>query len=327
MVPSKFRPDNFTLALGAVVIIASVWPCHGVAATTFEWLTKLAIGLLFFLHGARLSRTAITAGATHWRLHSVVFAATFVMFPLLGLAFRPVLKGFLPAGLTDGFLFLCTLPATVQSAIAFTSLARGSVSAAVCSASASSLIGIFLTPLLVGILLPMAPEHAASRWAPIRSIVLQLLVPFFLGHLSRYWIGRWVDRYKKTLGTVDRSSILLVVYTAFSEAIIHGLWQRLHWPALASLSAACTVLLAAALSVTTFIARRLGFSTEDEIAIVFCGSKKSLASGIPMAHVLFADPAVVGPMVLPIMIFHQLQLLVCAILAQRYARRPDGAGN
>jgi sodium/bile acid cotransporter 7 len=316
-----FLPDDFTLMLVATVALATLLPAQGGVARFFDDLTTFAIGLLFFLHGAKLSRDAIRGGLTHWRLHLLVFACTFALFPLLGLALKPVLQPLVTPQLYTGVLFLCVLPATVQSAIAFTSMARGNVPAAVCSASASTLLGVFVTPLLVGlVVLP----HAASTnsFDAIVRILLQLMLPFFAGHFARPWIGGWMHRRKHVLGLVDRGSILLVVYTAFSAAVIEGLWKQVSPQALAGLLAACAVLLACALFLTGWLARRLGFDKADEITIVFCGSKKSLASGIPMAKVLFASHAV-GAIVLPLMLFHQMQLMVCAVLAQRYARRVD----
>lgn len=326
MARSRFLPDNFTLALLGTVALASVLPASGMTAQALEGLTVAAVALLFFLHGAKLSRDAIVAGLSHWRLHLVVVAATFVLFPLLGWALRPVLQGLVTPGLYTGILYLCVLPATVQSAIAFTAMARGNMPAAICSASASTLLGIVITPVLVGLLLPEAQHTAGSArpdaLANIGRIMLQLLVPFVAGHLLRPWIGGFVKRRAAVLKFVDQGSILLVVYTAFSAAVVEGLWQQLPLPALLGLLVVCAVLLALALVTTTWAARRMGFSKEDEITIVFCGSKKSLASGVPMAKVLFASHAV-GAIVLPLMVFHQMQLMVCAVLAQRYARR-DG---
>ena len=326
MARSRFLPDNFTLALLGTVTVASVLPASGVAAQALEGLTVAAVALLFFLHGAKLSRDAIVAGLSHWRLHLVVVGATFVLFPLLGWALRPVLQGLVTPGLYTGILYLCVLPATVQSAIAFTAMARGNMPAAICSASASTLLGIVITPVLVGLLLPEAQHTVGSAQpdalANIGRIMLQLLVPFVAGHLLRPWIGGFVKRRAAVLKFVDQGSILLVVYTAFSAAVVEGLWQQLPLPALLGLLVVCAVLLALALVTTTWAARRMGFSKEDEITIVFCGSKKSLASGVPMAKVLFASHAV-GAIVLPLMVFHQMQLMVCAVLAQRYARR-DG---
>ena len=185
-----------------------------------------------------------------------------------------------------GILFLCCLPATVQSAIAFTSMARGNVPAAVCSASASSLLGIFLTPLLVGTVVANAGSAPISFDAVLK-IMLQLLLPFVLGQFARRWIGAW-HRRKAMLKFVDQGSILLVVYTAFSEAINEGLWSSTPLPALAGLVAACALILALALGLSALAGKALGFNIEDRITLLFCGSKKSLASGIPMAQVLFA---------------------------------------
>jgi len=324
MARSRFLPDNFTLALLTTVALASVLPAAGGVARFFEGLTVAAVGLLFFLHGAKLSRQAIVAGLSHWRLHLVVVASTFVLFPLLGWALRPVLQPLVTPDLYLGVLFLCALPATVQSAIAFTAMARGNMPAAICSASASTLLGIVITPLLTGLLLSRTAAAQHDALESIGRIMLQLFVPFIAGHLLRPWIGGLTQRHAPVLKFVDQGAILLVVYTAFSAAVVEGLWRQMPLPALAGLLVVCAVILALALCFTTWLSRRLGFSKEDEVTIVFCGSKKSLASGVPMAKVLFAAHAV-GAMVLPLMVFHQMQLMVCAVLAQRYARRLPSA--
>ena len=317
----RFLPDNFTLCLIATVITASVLPCRGDAAHAFEWLTNLAIALLFFLHGAKLSREAVVAGMTHWRLHLVVLASTFVLFPVLGVLLKPVLSTLVTPALYVGILFLCTLPSTVQSSIAFTSIARGNVPAAVCSASASSLIGIVVTPLLTGLVVQTQGQGGMS-WHSVGDIVLQLFVPFLAGQIAQRWIGGWVQRHRPLIGLVDQGSILLVVYTAFSAAVLQGLWKQLPLPVLGGLLIVNAILLAAALLITRYGARALGFKREDEITIVFCGSKKSLASGVPMANVLFPAHAL-GMIVLPLMLFHQMQLMTCAVLARRYAKQME----
>jgi sodium/bile acid cotransporter 7 len=315
----RFLPDGFTCALVATVVLATLLPCRGEAAHAFDLLTDVAIALLFFLHGAKLSRDAVIAGMTNWRLHLTVLASTFVLFPLLGLALRPLLSPLVSPDLYLGVLFLCTLPSTVQSSIAFTSMARGNIPAAICAASASSLIGIFVTPLLVGFIISTHGQGGMS-WDAIGKIVLQLLVPFIAGQVAQRWIGGWVSRHQLLLSTVDRGSILLVVYTAFSAAVLQGLWKQMPLPVLGGLLVICAVLLTLALLITRYGARLLGFDKEDEITIVFCGSKKSLAAGVPMAKVLFAGHPL-GAIVLPVMLFHQIQLMVCAVLARRYAMR------
>jgi sodium/bile acid cotransporter 7 len=322
MALTRFLPDAYTQILIGVVLLATVLPASGQGAVAFAWLTSLAIGLLFFMHGAKLSREAIIAGATHWRLHLLIFACTFVLFPLLGLALKPLLYPLLGNELYLGMLYLCALPATVQSAIAFTSLARGNIPAAICSAAASSLLGIFLTPLLVMLLMGVEGESGSTLEA-IGAIVLQLLVPFMAGQLLRPLIGGWVARNGSWLRRVDQGSILLVVYTAFSAAVIGGLWEQIPLARLLTLTLVCTLFLALVLVLVEFIGRRMGLNQEDRITLLFGGSKKSMATGIPMAQVLFAGGAV-GTLILPLMIFHQIQLMVCAVLAQRYAQRPEG---
>lgn len=323
MARSRLLPDNFTLALVATVTLASLLPASGAVGAFFEKATVGVVALLFFMHGAKLSREAVIAGIGHWRLHLLVVASTFMLFPVLGLVLRPVLQPLVTPELYTGVLFLCVLPATVQSAIAFTAVARGNMAAAICSASASTLLGIVITPLLVGVVLPQASGTVQQDvLGSIGRIMLQLMLPFVAGHLLRPWIGGFISRHAATLKYVDQGSVLLVVYTAFSAAVVGGLWRELPLPALAGLLVVCAVILGLALTATTWLARRLGFSKEDEITIVFCGSKKSLVSGVPMAKVLFPSEAA-GAIVLPLMVFHQMQLMVCAVLAQRYARRPQ----
>lgn len=315
---SRLFPDRFTLMLISTVTLASFLPCQGATAVIFNQIADIAIALLFFLHGAKLSRSAVLAGITHWRLHLLVMSLTFLFFPIIGLLLQPILMPLVGPVIYQGILYLCCLPATVQSAIAFTSMAKGNVPAAVCSASASSLLGIFVTPILVGLVL--AKGTGNSDLHGISKILLQLLLPFVTGHLLQPWIGGFVTKHKKVLGIVDRGSILLVVYTAFSAAVIEHLWSTVPMSSLLGLLVVCIVILAVALLSSRLLSRRLGFSVQDEITIVFCGSKKSLVSGVPMAKVLFAG-AHLGPILLPIMLFHQIQLMVCAVLAQRYAKR------
>ena len=316
---SRFLPDRFTLMLVTTVIIASLLPAKGDFAEYFGVATDCAIALLFFLHGARLSRDVVVAGVLHWRLHLTILAVTYMIFPLLGLA-----AGFIPGEILKpelyvGILFLCVLPSTVQSSIAFTSIAGGNVPAAICSASASNLFGMFLTPLLVGLLMTTSGTSGFSLDA-LETILLQLLAPFILGQILEPWIGKWIRARKKLLMPVDRGSILMVVYLAFSESVNEGLWQTFSITDIGVVIALDAVLLAIVLTITMFGSRLLGFNKQDEITITFCGSKKSLASGVPMAGAIFAGQSI-GAIVLPLMLFHQIQLMVCAVIAQKYAAR------
>ncbi|ORM74350.1 hypothetical protein HA48_04565 [Pantoea wallisii] len=311
------RLDPMMVKLIITVLLASFFPAKGGFVDFFEYLTTAAIALLFFMHGAKLSREKIIAGSSHWRLHLWIMCSTFVIFPLLGLLlvwWHPVNVG---PEIYTGFLYLCILPATVQSSIAFTSMAGGNVAAAVCAASASSLLGVFISPLLVNLVMNVHSEAPGNGLEQIGKIMLQLLVPFVIGHLSRRWIGGWVEKHRGLIGKTDQTSILLVVYSAFSEAVVNGIWHRVGVDTLLWILAGSVLILCIALLINVGASRLFGFSRADEIVVLFCGSKKSLANGVPMANILFPASAV-GIIVLPLMIFHQVQLMVCSFIAQRY---------
>ena len=312
---SHLRVDPYIAGILGMVALASALPATGQGMTAASGTGAAMIAAMFFLQGARLSPRAALAGARNWRLHSLVLASTFLLFPVIGLAARAVVPGLLSPALWAGLLLLCVLPSTVQSSIAFTSIARGNVAAALCAATASNLFGILLTPLLAGLVLR---AHGGFSAQGVGDIVLQLLLPFLAGQVARPWIGDWVARHKGLTGLVDRGSILLIVYVAFSEGVAHGIWHQLDVSQFVTLLLVDAALLGAVLLATSAGGRALGFDRPDRITIVFCGSKKSLASGLPMASVLFAGQSL-GLAVLPLMLFHQIQLMACAALARRYA--------
>ncbi|MER5253593.1 bile acid:sodium symporter family protein [Streptomyces sp. NPDC002855] len=308
--------DPYILALLGTVGVAALLPARGIGADIAGGASTGAVALLFFLYGARLSTREALDGLKHWRLHVTVLACTFIAFPLLGLAAKGLVPYVLTPALYSGFLFLTLVPSTIQSSIAFTSMARGNVPAAICAGSFSSLAGIVLTPLLAAALLGNSGGGFSAD--SVLKIVLQLLVPFLAGQLLRRWIGGFIARNKKVLGLVDRGSILLVVYTAFSEGMVQGIWHQVTPLRLGALLGVEAVLLAVMLALTWYGAKRLGFGRGDRIAIQFAGSKKSLAAGLPMASVLFGAQASLA--VLPLMLFHQMQLMVCAVIAKRRSR-------
>ncbi|MEU4485123.1 bile acid:sodium symporter family protein [Streptomyces purpurascens] len=310
--------DPFILLLLATVGVAALFPARGSVADVASGASTAAIAFLFFLYGARLSTREALDGMRHWRLHVTVLAATFVVFPLLGLAARGLVPVILTDPLYQGLLFLTLVPSTVQSSIAFTSMARGNVPAAICAGSFSSLVGIIVTPLLAASLLGGSGGGFSAD--SLLKIVLQLLVPFLAGQLLRRWIGGFVTRHKKVLGLVDRGSILLVVYTAFSQGMVQGIWHQVSPARLGGLLGVEAVILAVMLLLTWYGGKALGFSREDRITLQFAGSKKSLASGLPMASVLFGAHASLA--VLPLMLFHQMQLMVCAVIAKRRSHDP-----
>jgi len=311
------RFDKFLAAILLTVAFAAVLPARGNVAEGVGWLTDAAIVLLFFMHGAKLSPQDALLGARHWRLHMMVFLSTFALFPLLGISAHFLAPDFLPGPLWAGVILLTTLPSTVQASVVFTSVAGGNVPAAMFSATASSLLGVFLTPLIAGFLLSRHGLDISAH--SILTILVQLLLPFVAGQLLRPWIGAFLARHPRALKSVDYGSILIIVYMAFSRGVVDGIWHQIDAGDLFKVALVDVMLLAAVMTILIFASRQLGFSRVDEITIVFCGSKKSLVNGIPIATLLFIGH--VGLVVIPLMLFHQIQLMVCASLARYYAAR------
>ncbi|EOQ73552.1 hypothetical protein F929_03496 [Acinetobacter lactucae] len=314
--------DRFTILLVGMVLLATFFPVSGQAAQYFNTLTTVAIAILFFLHGAKLSREAVIEGILHWKMHVLVFAFTFLIFPVIGLLAKPILLPLLGQQLYWGFLFMCFLPSTVQSSIAFTSVAKGNVAGAVCSASFSNLIGMFITPVLVSFFILGQSQHGFDPTTSIIQITLLLLVPFILGQLLRPYIFPYMAKVPSIVRAFDQGSILMVVYGAFSGAVVAGLWHQVSWKTLLILTIACSVLLTIIMLLALYLPRALGFNRADQVTVFFCSSKKTLASGVPMAQILFIGQPL-GMIVLPIMIFHQIQLMVCGVIANYWAKSKD----
>jgi sodium/bile acid cotransporter 7 len=318
---AKSPIDGFVISIMLTVVVAALFPAKGVFADVMDWVVIAAIALLFFLYGARLHPREALDGLTHWRLHLLILAFTFLVFPIIGVAMRPLVEPLVGEHLYLGLLFTCLVPSTVQSSIAFTSIARGNVAAAIVAASVSSLIGVILTPLLAVWLMNTSSGMHIDGSSVLR-IMAQILLPFIVGQLARPWIADWVARHAKPTKLVDRGSIVLVVYVAFSEGMRNHIWSQVSVGEVIAVAVLATALVVVMLIVTGALPPRLGFDRADTIAIQFCGSKKSLAAGLPMATVLFAG-STVGLIVLPLMIFHQVQLILCSMLASRYAKEAD----
>ena len=314
----RFFPDPLIPAILIAALCGYLLPVQGGAAHAVELIANALIVLLFFLHGAKLPHDEVRAALVHWRLHIVILVATFLLFPCVALALHALLPALLNDGFWSGVIFVAILPSTVQSSIAFTSIARGNVAAAVTAAAASNLAGVIVTPLWAGILLNGHGAHVASGGA--LRIALLLLLPFIMGHALRPMLKNWITRRAALIKLNDRLTIMVSVYAAFSVATIAGVWVTLHWASFGALLLACALLLGLVMVTVQLTARLLGFRREDRIAIQFVGSKKSIATGMPMARVLFAGPDL-GLVTLPIMLFHQLQLMVCAELARRWGKR------
>ena len=313
------KPDPLIVLIILAVIIAIIAPARGNFADIVGQLTNVAIALLFFLYGARLSTQEALNGLKHWRLHLTILAFTFVVYPLIGIALRP-LTAVISHDMYLGILFLTLVPSTVQSSVAFTSIAKGNVAGAIVSASASNLVGVIITPLLVMFLMGTGGGVHIDT-SVFGEIALLLLAPFVLGQLTRRWVGKVAQ--SNATKVVDRGSIAMVVYSAFSKGVVDGIWSSISLWDLAFLVVFAAIFVAFMLWLTRKASQKMGFNRADTIAIEFCGSKKSLATGLPMASVIFASGgASLGLLILPLMIYHQVQLMMCSWLAARYAQHP-----
>ena len=306
--------DAYMLLLLATVLAGIILPAQGASADVLGHVTYWAVSLLFFLYGAKLDPRGVRDGFLNWRLQGLTFGATFVIFPIFGLIIAAVVAPVLGATLALGLLFLAVLPSTVQSSIAFTSIAQGNVAGAICAASVSNLVGVFLTPALVALLL-----HADGGGVRIEAIVkigVQILLPFIVGQVLRPIVGRLVQRHKVITQVVDRGSILLIVYAAFSASTVAGLWADIPLATLVILLFVIVIFLAVVMGAMVLIGKISKMPYADRTALFYCGATKSLASGLPIATALFASDQI-GAIVLPLMMYHMLQLLVSAYLSQK----------
>lgn len=310
--------DTYMLLLLGTVLLGLMLPVRGIAANGLGQVTYAAVALLFFLYGAKLDPASVRAGMLNWRLQGLTFAATYLMIPVLGMAFALIFGDLLGPQVTMGLVFLALLPSTIQSSIAFVSMAGGNVPAAICAASLSNLVGVALTPALVAVLLQTG-DGGVSLDSVLR-IGMQILLPFVLGQVLRPWIGGFVRNRRTLTLAVDRGAILLIVYSAFSAGTVSGLWASIPPVALLTLIGVMLALLACVFAMMAGVGRAFALPDEDRSVLFFCGSTKSLATGLPIAAALFPAETV-GATVLPVLIYHMAQLLICAMIAQNRARR------
>ena len=325
--------DGFMLALLAMIFLAWLWPFPGMkeSPVPLSEISTFAVSIIFFFYGLKLSPEKLRTGLVNWKLHVMVHLSTFVLFPLLALAFRPLFKTDESQTLWLAIFFLTALPSTVSSSVVMVSIAKGNIPAAIFNASISSLIGVFITPLWMGLVMDAGQGYASGgQGSPghfdLLSIVgklsLQVLLPVCAGiALNKRW-GHFAEQHKKYIRYFDQSSILLIVYTSFCESFGEHLFSSLGIKEIVFLGIGMLTLFFGIYFLLTFISNLLHFNQEDRVTAVFCGSKKSLVQGAVMSKVLFPG-AQAGLMLLPIMIYHALQLIVASIIAQRMARMDE----
>ncbi|TRN22254.1 bile acid:sodium symporter family protein [Vibrio furnissii] len=321
---AKIKKEWFLVGMVVAILLATVTSEFGRSGGMIhlDQLTGVGVAIVFFLHGLGLSPQAIKAGVTNWRLHIYIQIATFVVYPILWVIFGEAFLAYMPAALAFGFCYLLVLPSTISSSVAMTSVGKGNVPGAIFNASLSSILGVFITPLLIQLFMGFEGVQLDLLDSVI-SISKLLLLPMIVGQLMRPYLVAWVDRHKAVVNKVDKYVILLIVYNAFCDSVVNGIWSEFSMGLLISSIAICTVILLFMVHLIQWGARRTKFTLPDEVAAVFCGTKKTLAAGIPMAKVIFgADPSL-GMILLPIMLYHPIQIFYCAVLANRYARQSE----
>ncbi|MBL9202675.1 MAG: bile acid:sodium symporter [Opitutaceae bacterium] len=321
----KLRPDWFLWAVFGAAGLAALAPGIGAAGGPLhsEIVTKAGVMIAFYVYGLTLSFAALKGGALNWRLHLAVQAATFGLFPLIAFVALSVAGERLSPDLALGFVYLCALPSTISSAVALTAVARGNVAGAVFNATLSSLLGVVLTPLWLHALGGVAGGQGDLGRA-ILDIARLLVLPMVLGQACRPFLADWAARHRAKLQLTDRLLILFLVYATFCDSFVGGVWRGKGWELLIGVTLGSAVLFAIVSAVMAWVARVLGFGHGDAMALMFCGTQKSLAQGVTMSRVLLAAHPAAGLVLLPLMIYHALQLLVGGVLAPHWSRSDQG---
>ena len=323
---ARLKVDPFVLALVLVIALAALWPAPGVSGGPLhaDVIGSYGIGVVFFLYGITLAPDQMWRSMGLWREHLLVQVATFLLFPAVVFGAQFVTDELFPQEILTGLFFLAALPSTVSSSVAMTSLARGNVPLSIFNASISSLIGVFVTPVLMAWYL-----HTAGETLPLHTVILKLLglvlVPIAIGQLLRPLLGPWVSRHKAIVRLADRAVILTIVYNAFCNSVADGIWQSQDSLTLPLLVVSVIVLFFLVYGILSAICRLLGLGVEERISVLFCGSKKSLVTGLPMAGIMFGSGPATALIIAPLMLFHLFQLLIVSFIASNYARRTVAA--
>ncbi|GAA0831338.1 bile acid:sodium symporter [Marinomonas arenicola] len=323
---SLLKKEWFLVGMLAAIGLSVIWPNAGAShgLLRLDQVTQWGIALVFFLHGVNLSPREVRKGLGSWRLHVFIQLATFAVYPLIWILLGQWFEQFLPQALAFGFCFLLILPSTISSSVAMTAIAGGNVPGAIFNASLSSVLGIFLTPLFVQLFMGMSGGHV-DLGDTVGHIAALLLLPMVIGQVIRPFIGEWLRQYKSVTSKLDKLVILLIVYNAFCDSVVRGVWHDFDVMTLFTVIVLCTVILLLMIVLLMSLSKGLGFSPEDQAAALFCGTKKTLAAGVPMAKVIFGASPMLGMLLLPIMIYHPLQIFICAVLANKLAAKNNNA--
>ncbi|MGP1992353.1 bile acid:sodium symporter family protein [Zobellia laminariae] len=318
----RLKVDGFVLSVIAVIGIAYVFPQWGTPESKIpiDTISAIGISLIFFFYGLKLSPTKLKAGIKNWKLHLLVQGSTFLIFPLLILIFRPFIQNEAQETIWLAFFFLAALPSTVSSSVVMVSMAKGNIPAAIFNASISGIIGVVLTPLWMGLFVRSAQTDFDFTDIYIKLFV-QIILPVVVGILLQRFLGEFAQKYNKRLTLFDKSVILLIIYKSFAESFEGDIFSTVSVLDLLMLFVAVLILFGIVFSLTGFLAKQMRFNTADQITAQFCGTKKSLVHGTVFSKIIFGNLASIGIILLPLMIFHAIQLLIISTVASRMSRK------
>ncbi len=314
--------DKFVLAIIIIVLLAYLFPQLGAKESNIplDLIGSIGIALIFFFYGLKLHPDKIKNGLKNWKLHILVQLATFLLFPILVLLFKPFITSNNQEMIWLSFLFLAALPSTVSSSVVMVSIANGNISAAIFNASISGLIGIVITPLWMGLFLQQTTTEFDLGTIYIK-LATEILLPVILGIILQRYLGKYAAKYNKQLTIFDKSIILLVIYKSFSESFEEKVFTSVKIMDLILIFTVDMVLFFVVYSLIGFLSRKLQFNKEDQITAQFCGTKKSLVHGTVFSKILFPSTISIGIILLPLMLFHAFQIFIISILASKLGTR------
>lgn len=319
---AKVGLNGFFFCLIGVIFLAYYFPTIGLHQSPWHLpqIAEYGVSVIFFFYGLKLSPQKLKSGLTNWKLHILIQTATFGVFPLLILC----LQYFLDVDKTSlfwiGIFYLAVLPSTVSSSVVMVAIAKGNLPAAIFNASISSIIGIFITPLWMSGLLEQ--QDANFDLLPvILRLCFEVLLPVIVGYVLHSQLSKWAERYNHLLRLFDQTIILLIVYTSFCESFAGGMFEGQSVRDLSILGVEMLSFFFLIFGLLYLLSSWLGFSYEDRVTVIFCGSKKSLVQGAVMGKVLFPNPVSLGVVLLPLMMYHALQLLAGSIIAQQWGSK------
>lgn len=318
---NKVGINGFLLGLFAAILLGWLFPYAGSSQSPVPWkpIINVGIGLVFFLYGVKLNPIQLKSGLRNWKLHLLIQLATFVLFPLLVVSLVPLMT-WIDKDFQLGITYLSVLPSTVSASVVMVSIAHGNIPGAIFNASISSLLGVVITPAWMGILADSA-DIEMDFLPTLGELSVKVLLPVVLGIVAHKWLYPKIKKHLAVLKYIDQTVIMIIVFTSFAQSFSQDVFAPYKMSVLLEVGATMLGLFFLVWLLIEGLCRLLGFSWEDRVTALFCGSKKSLVQGVVIGKVIFPDPATLGLVLLPVMLYHIQQLIAGSIIASRFSKK------